>query len=101
MGGAAGPKTRPVVERGDRPGMWLHVGALPASRFIATNSSFWQVSGSAAEVAHRIRNSCADVVVYQSGPGDWAGDLQAGGYRLLEGMPWPTYLRSHSAGNCG
>ena len=89
-----------IVVLGDRPWLFVDSSALPATRFIATNSAFWQVAGSAAEVADRIRASCADVVVYQSGPGDWAGDLQAGGYRLLEGMPWPTYLRSQSAGSC-
>ena len=98
--GLAGPEPLRIVVLGDRPWLFVHSGALPASRFIATNSSFWQVDGSAAEVAARIRESCADVVVYQDGPGDWAGDLEAGGYRLLDGMPWPTYLRTRTAGSC-
>jgi hypothetical protein len=96
----AGPGPMRIVVLGDRPWLFVHSGALPDSRFIATNSSFWRVAGSAAQVADRLRQGCPDVVVYQSGPGDWAGDLEAGGYRLLDGMPWPTYLRGKAAGSC-
>lgn len=96
----AGPRRMRIVVLGDRPWLFVHTGAVPATRFIATNSSFWQVAGSAAEVAKTLREGGADVVVYASGPGDWDGDLAAGGYRLLHGMPWPTYVRDAAPGSC-
>lgn len=89
-----------MIVLGDRPWLFVDSGALPGSRFLATNTAFWQVAGSAGEVKGRLRDGCVDIVVYQSGPGDWSGDLEAGGYRLVAQMPWPTYWTSRSADSC-
>jgi hypothetical protein len=89
-----------LIVLGDRPWLFVYSGALPATRFIATNSAFWRVDGSAAEVERSLRSGCADLVVYQSGPGDWSDALAAGGYQPIDGTPWPTY-RSPRPGGCG
>ena len=83
-----------MIVLGDRPWLFVFSGALPASLFIATNSAFWQVAGSADHMDARLRAGCADVVVYQSGPGDWTAALAAGGYQRVSGTSWPTYRRS-------
>jgi hypothetical protein len=85
---------------GDRPWLFVDSGATPATRFIATNSAFWQVAGEPAELAGRIRAGCAGVIVYERGSGDWRADLEAGGYRRLPDAPWPTYMTDSSAAAC-
>jgi hypothetical protein len=85
---------------GDRPWLFVDSGALPASRFIATNSAFWQVKGEPAELAGKIRSGCAGVVVYEPGSGDWRADLEAGGYQRVSGTPWPTYLTTRTTAGC-
>jgi hypothetical protein len=96
----AGPAAIRLTVIGDRPWLFVDSGGLPASRFIATNSAFWQVSGEPAELAGKIRAGCAGVVVYEPGSGDWRADLEAGGYQPLEDAPWPTYLSARGFSGC-
>jgi hypothetical protein len=95
----SGSQVRMIV-LGDRPWLFVDSGALPGSRFLATNSAFWQVAGSAGELNRRLSDGCADVVVYQSGPGDWSDALLSGGYRQVESTPWPIYTTTQRSAGC-
>ncbi len=77
---------------GNRPWIYVDSGLLPATRYLATNSSLTAVPSGPGDVASCIRSQCADVVVWVGGPNSWLDDLMNSGYVLVEGAPWPTYV---------
>jgi hypothetical protein len=86
-----------MIVLGDHPELFPDVSLLPATPFIATNSSFWRVPTAAATVARAIRSGCADVVIYQNGPGDFWREIYAAGYVEIKPAPWPTFILPRAA----
>ena len=85
---------------GDQPWLYVDSGFLPATPYPATNSAFWRSSGAADATRQALRNSCADLVVYTDGPGDWRPDLDSGGYQAVDGAPWPTFRANERGPAC-
>jgi len=89
-----------IIVIGDRPWLYVKGDVLPATPFLATNSSFWRVAWAPGVVSHALAAGCADFVVYvDAGNQDWSAALNASAYEEIGGTPWPTYrplIRSSS-----
>jgi hypothetical protein len=77
---------------GNRPWIYVDSGLLPATRYLASNTSFTVMPSGPTDVASCIRDQCADIVVWVGGPNPWAGDLTTTGYTAVDGAAWPTYV---------
>ena len=99
---AAGPHAARILVLGDRPWLYVKGGLEPATPFIATNSSFWQVSWGPAAVASAIAGGCADYVIEADPavPTSWLQDLHGPGYEPLAGAPWPTFAPVSRSPSC-
>ena len=89
-----------LIMLGDRPWLYVESGMLPGSRYITTNTAFWRVPSAPGELTKALSNSCAEFVVYASGPGDWQAAIDSGGYVRLPDAPLPTYRSTRSGAAC-
>ncbi len=88
---AADPGPIRIVVVGDRPWLYVKGGVLPATPFIATNSSFWRVPWAAADVTRTIAGGCAEFVVDIDVNVDWTRALNSAAYVPVQGASWPTF----------
>jgi hypothetical protein len=89
LAGAQHPR---LLVLGNRPELYAESGLLPATRYLATNASFWRLPDAPGQVTDCIRTECAELVVSVSTlPPDWEAALAGGGYVELTGAAWPTF----------
>jgi hypothetical protein len=92
LAGAEHPR---LLVLGNRPELYTESGLLPATRYLATNASFWRLPAAPDQVRDCIRAECAELVVSVSVlPVDWKDALAAGGYVEVTGTAWPTFRAS-------
>lgn len=88
---AAGPGPIRIVVVGDRPWLYVKGDVLPATPFIATNSSFWRVAWAPADITRTIAGGCAEFVVDIDVNANWTRALNSPTYVPVQGAPWPTF----------
>jgi hypothetical protein len=88
---AAGPGPIRIVVVGDRPWLYVKGDVLPATPFIATNSSFWRVPWAPADITRAIAGGCAEFVVDIDVNANWTRALNSATYVPVQGAPWPTF----------
>ena len=72
---------------------------MPATPFLATNSSFWRVPWAPSRIDQALAGGCTDFVVDVDGAtANWSRLLAAGGFVQVAGTPWPTYRPAAGAG---
>jgi hypothetical protein len=80
-----------VVVVGDEPWLFVHTRSLPATRYLATNSAFWQVPSAPGEMRIGIQTGSAPIVVIPPNGRGWEGDVLAGPYAEISARPWPIF----------
>ncbi|MGA7911770.1 MAG: hypothetical protein WCC30_09535 [Candidatus Dormiibacterota bacterium] len=97
---AAGPGPIRIVVVGDRPWLYVKGGVLPATPFIATNSSFWRVPSAPADITRTIAGACAEFVIDIDVNADWTRELNTAAYVPVQGAPWPTFKSVTQSPSC-